>query len=73
MAKSVLSRKELDVAKYEIWSNSSFQTTRHADHVVEADNFDVVQGVYLFYNAIGQRLHAIVASPGVLVKKADGN
>jgi len=60
------------MAKFEIWNTSSLDPHYKPVHIVEADNFEVTQGVYVFLNSIGEKLHAIVASPGMLIRKSDG-
>jgi hypothetical protein len=57
------------MSKFEIWNQSSTDRTLAPVHILEADYFGLESGVYIFFNFKGQKLHAIVASPGIMVKK----
>ncbi len=55
---------------FEIWVHPTFDTTLKPQHVVQADAFFYRDGAYWFVTEKGTNVHAIVATPGMLVRTA---
>jgi hypothetical protein len=57
---------------FEIWDQASNSNLGNAVHILEADRFNHSDGVYFFFNEENYLIHAIVSTPGMLVRTAKG-
>ena len=64
---------ENKMAKFEIWAagHSPNYSCSRPSHTVEADMFDIKDGVIIFQTSGLQNVHAVVLSPGVVVQKVE--
>jgi hypothetical protein len=53
---------------FEIWDQSSTTALGKPTHILQADKIEYTDGVYLFKDETMEILHAIVATPGMLVR-----
>jgi hypothetical protein len=54
---------------FEVWINpSNGNVTNKPTHILEADKFSFGNGICFFYNQANDVLHAIVATPGMLIR-----
>jgi hypothetical protein len=58
------------MATFEIWGAGAKEgTTSGPLHTVEANRFTVEAGVIIFRDKSSEQVHAVVLSPGLVVKK----
>jgi hypothetical protein len=59
------------MSTFEIWSNPSTPRVvdNQADHTIEAHHFDYRDGVFMFFDETNSRLHSIVATPAMFIRK----
>ena len=54
---------------FEVWSTSSNpKIGNHAFHILEAETFTFLNGVFLFYDEKSNCIHSIVSTPGMLIR-----